>query len=260
MSDFLGNLNRRMASLFCCRCRKTHDFSPERANCSREDIRSVGDPAVNNANDEERNNENVVGPTEQIQPSNDQTLDGNMENLSENAEGENPASEDSLSVNDSASDNTSEERDIELTPTSDQIAALHDAASDGDYDICLVLIEEGVNVNTTHGDLNDTPLHLASRHGRLDVVKLLLDKGAVMECRSKMLGTPLINAATQGHLPVVKLLVKRGARLDATMRQGGRAIHMTSQHNRHEVVRYLVQEAGENVDVVSIILPLFSSI
>ena len=275
ISDFLGNLNRRMASLFCCRCRKNHDFSPERASCSREDIRPVGDPAVNNTDEEERNNEenlsgNVVGPTEQIQPSNDQTLDENMENVSENAEGEHRASEDRQSVNDSASDNNSVESDYdsesdyedendELIPASDS-SLLHDAASDGDYDICLAFIEEGVNVNSTHGDRNYTPLHLASLNGSLDVVKILLDNGAVMECKDKIEFTPLIRAAAQGHLPVVKLLVERGARLDATQCNGFRAIHMASQYNRPEVVRYLVQEAGENVDVVSTILPFFSSI
>ena len=78
-----------------------------------------------------------------------------------------------------------------------------------------------------------------------------------MECKTRQGFTPLINAAQQGQLPVVKLLIERGARLNATQREGARAIHMASQDNRHEVVRYLVQEAGENVDVVSTILPLF---
>ena len=48
----------------------------------------------------------------------------------------------------------------------------------------------------------------------------------------------------------MKLLLERGARLDATQCDGARAIHMASGNNRHEVVRYLVQEAGENVDVI----------
>ena len=120
---------------------------------------------------------NVEGLTEQIQPSNNQSIDDNMENVSENAEGEHPASEDSQSVNDSASDNTSE--DIELTTTSDQIAALHDAASDGDYDTCLALIEEGVNVNTTHGDDDYTPLHDASGNGILSTPSLACSNNTI---------------------------------------------------------------------------------
>ena len=109
-------------------------------------------------------------------------------------------------------------------------------------------------------DNNWTPLHGASVFGRLDVVRLLLEKGAVTECKDRLGFTPLINSAQQGHLSVTKLLVDRGARLDATQRGGARAIHMASQLNRADVVSYLVQEAGENVDVVSTILLLFSSI
>ena len=123
MSDFLGNLNLRMVSLFCCQC-----------------CQSVNDSASDNTSEE--------------------------------------------SDNDSESDY--EDDNDKLIPASD--SSLHNAASDGDCDTCLALIEEGVNVNSIYGDDNDTPLILASRNGRLDVVKLLLDNGAVMECKTSRIG------------------------------------------------------------------------
>ena len=62
-----------------------------------------------------------------------------------------------------------------LVQTND--SALNKAAEEGDVKKCLTLINSGFNVNTTYGSYKSTPLHSASVFGRLDVVKLLLDKG-----------------------------------------------------------------------------------
>ena len=62
-----------------------------------------------------------------------------------------------------------------LVQTND--SALNKAAEEGDVKKCLTLINSGFNVNSTYGSYKSTPLHCASIFGRLDVVKLLLDKG-----------------------------------------------------------------------------------
>lgn len=57
-----------------------------------------------------------------------------------------------------------------------------------------------------------TPLHLAARHGHLDVCRLLLDRGASAAAAGTGNWTVLHNAAYQGHLQIVELLLARGAR------------------------------------------------
>ena len=49
---------------------------------------------------------------------------------------------------------------------------------------------------------NATSLHHAAWNGHLQVVKLLLARGAEVDARNKFDATPLLNAARQGHLQV----------------------------------------------------------
>ena len=99
---------------------------------------------------------------------------------------------------------------------------------------------------------NDTPLHTASLRGRTPVVKLLIENGALVNVTDSRIGfTPLHNAAQEGHLDIAQLLVNSGARTDATQIQGVMPIHLAAQYNRHQILTYLVTEAGVSVNVVS---------
>jgi len=51
-----------------------------------------------------------------------------------------------------------------------------------------------------------TPLYWASRIGHIDVVKLLLEKGADVNAADQFGQTPLYWASRIGHIDVVKLL------------------------------------------------------
>jgi ankyrin repeat protein len=51
---------------------------------------------------------------------------------------------------------------------------------------------------------------VACRYGRLEVVRLLLDKGADVQIPNSRLSTPLITAACFGHIEVVRCLLAHG--------------------------------------------------
>ena len=129
---------------------------------------------------------------------------------------------------------------------------LYRAADAGDHTRCQSLLARGADVHHI-GDpeRNYTPLHRASLNGRTSVVKLLIESGANLECRSKLGSTPLHLAAQEGHLAIARLLVNSGARTDATKRDGGMPIHQAAKNNRHQILTYLVTEAGVSVNVVS---------
>ncbi len=86
------------------------------------------------------------------------------------------------------------------------------AAATGRYeDVCQLL-------SATNAESRQQALALASQHGHVDIVRLLLDAGEDPNRYSPPGGhshaTPLHQAALAGHEDVVRLLVERGAQLD----------------------------------------------
>ena len=128
--------------------------------------------------------------------------------------------------------------------------ALHLATAMADLRLVQALLTRGADVNSVNVN-NITPLHTASLNGRTEVCDLLLGHGSQIECRDKIGFTPLLVASQGGHLDTARLLVTRGARTDAAQRRGAMPIHKAAQNNRHEVVEFLVREAGVSVNVVS---------
>ena len=57
------------------------------------------------------------------------------------------------------------------------------------------------------------PLHLASRHGHAQVVRMLIDHGADPNLLSKAGLTPFHLAARYGHEAVVEILLDKGTRV-----------------------------------------------
>src|SRR5438876_2450090 len=55
--------------------------------------------------------------------------------------------------------------------------ALHYVVREGDFPAAKALIEAGIKINKA-GDLGYTPLHMACMYGNMEMVKLLVDKGA----------------------------------------------------------------------------------
>lgn len=80
------------------------------------------------------------------------------------------------------------------------VTALHEAARNGHVDMLRVMLEKGANPNVTMdepADAGNTPLHVACAHGNAEVVKLLIEAGADDEIQN-------INGETPAHLAVKK--------------------------------------------------------
>ena len=60
-----------------------------------------------------------------------------------------------------------------------------------------------------------TPLHIASEHGHLNIVELLLINGASIYSMSLGNYTPLHFASLNGHLSTVEYLISHGADVNA---------------------------------------------
>lgn len=77
-------------------------------------------------------------------------------------------------------------------------------------EIIRLLIERGADVKAVN-DLQETPLHWAAEHGYLETARLLLESGADINATNSEGETPLIIATHRQHGPVVELLLKQGA-------------------------------------------------
>ena len=97
---------------------------------------------------------------------------------------------------------------------------LHDAAAAGDLETIERLLAEGVDVDQ---EGIASPLFFAARAGQVDAVVLLADGGADLDRTSKW-GTSLHIAVSRGHIEVVRVLLEKGAdpSLSSTVADFGR--------------------------------------
>ncbi|AYV82252.1 MAG: ankyrin-1-like isoform X1 [Homavirus sp.] len=89
------------------------------------------------------------------------------------------------------------------------------AFHDGNEEIIKLLIHNGININVvfTHDFTRGygccvTPLHIACELGYIDVVILLLEKGASIYNLDNNGCSPIFDASTKGHIAIVELLLQ----------------------------------------------------
>ncbi|KAL0049995.1 hypothetical protein WJX82_002341 [Trebouxia sp. C0006] len=93
--------------------------------------------------------------------------------------------------------------------------ALANMKGPANVDAIGLLVELGANLWSVMKDADmETPLHMASRSGRLDIVEKLLRCGADYSKKTKDGSTPLHYAAAFGQTHVLETLVKAGIAID----------------------------------------------
>lgn len=121
---------------------------------------------------------------------------------------------------------------------------LHTAAYGGKLNIVQLLLSRGADVNaiTTTGS---TPLHGAALYGHEAVLKLLVEKGANVRAANQATYTPLTNAASNGNLPMMKFLIGAGASIEPATAGGMVPLVCAINSRNPEAVNFLL-EAGAN--------------
>ncbi|MEW6672242.1 MAG: ankyrin repeat domain-containing protein [Thermodesulfobacteriota bacterium] len=102
------------------------------------------------------------------------------------------------------------------------LAPLHEAVfNNAPLDIVRLLIDKGADVNKKScGDgwatsCNcGTPLHITACKGNINMMKLLIEKGAEVDALDLWGATPLVSAAYAGQNAAIRLLIENGADTD----------------------------------------------
>jgi hypothetical protein len=131
----------------------------------------------------------------------------------------------------------------------DRNTALIHAAFHGHMEIMNLLINKGADVNWKNPkDENRTPLMAAAENGKPEITRLLLEKGADVNASLTSGSTALQFASMRGHVEVMKLLLGSGADINAADDSGMTALIKAALFDRTEAVRILLDKG---VDVNS---------
>jgi ankyrin repeat protein len=111
--------------------------------------------------------------------------------------------------------------------------------------IAEFLNTQSVGVNYRH-EATGTALGSASALGHVELVKLLLDRGADPNIANKYGLTPLLSAAYHGSDAIVAMLIRAGADVDAAEREYGYTPLGTAARKGHiETVRLLLDAGAD---------------
>lgn len=140
-------------------------------------------------------------------------------------------------------------KDKSVHVTEKRLAPLHEALYHNNWDIVLALIEHPKINLESKGIIDSTPLGIAAKKGKLDVVNALLKKGAEVDTLSSR-ETPLYIASEKGHTDVVNALLNGGASYNLVSSLDETPLYIASKNGHTDVVRVLL-DAAQSEDYVN---------
>ncbi|KAJ8730108.1 hypothetical protein PYW07_017146 [Mythimna separata] len=142
-----------------------------------------------------------------------------------------------------------ENNELILTPDSNQRLLIHWAALGGNENLVDYLLDLGSPVDPLD-DTSSTPLMLSSSAGRVEVVKLLLSKGADVNKKTSVRDQSSLHyACSKGHLEVAKLLINADANVNGADYLGATPLHRAAAQGRAAIVELLLNAPQIKVDV-----------
>jgi ankyrin repeat protein len=97
------------------------------------------------------------------------------------------------------------------------------------------------DIDMTDSD-NFTGLHIATIHNRLNVVKLLIFKGANMDKQTSQGNTALIFACEKGFEEIMKYLIRKGANVFLTCNAGLSCLHVALYRGHFTIAKFLLKQ------------------
>ncbi|KAI9989896.1 hypothetical protein PInf_020187 [Phytophthora infestans] len=142
---------------------------------------------------------------------------------------------------------------LQLTQDHTGSTALHLAASEGQCEVVQLLLQLGAGEAHLAGGRKKyarTPLHEAAINGHLDVCRLLVNFGYLVDCHTTRGRTPLMYAVKGNFVELARYFVKEaGANVNEQNEMGVTAVYIACQDGQEDMVKFLVQEAQADVNL-----------
>lgn len=103
-----------------------------------------------------------------------------------------------------------------------------------------------INITDSNGR---TPLHWASRGVHPEVIRYLLDKGAIVNAKDSNGSTALHSTASRSHLEASKLLIEKGADVTAKNNSGATPLYYAAFGGNRELLKYLISQGADKNDL-----------
>jgi uncharacterized protein len=126
------------------------------------------------------------------------------------------------------------------TPTPSN-SELLEACSSGDKKTVIRLLNAGADIESKN-EIGETPLVIAGRYYRLDIMSILIDRGANVNAKSE-LGTPLLYAAEFNYIDIVKKLIAKGADVNLADESGITPLQ-TAEGPHNKAIVQMLKKAG----------------
>jgi len=115
--------------------------------------------------------------------------------------------------------------------------------------LARMVIDMGVDINA---DVDGTiPLIRATQIPDIDVVLLLIEKGAKVNCRDPNGTTPLMETAYNENIAIAQILVENGADVGAVDNYGYNALATAIKNASYSMVEVLLRGKGVNLEAIS---------
>ena len=126
-------------------------------------------------------------------------------------------------------------------------SALMAASVRGNLDLVNLLLDRGANSNPPFDETHGSLLFHPARQGMSDAIKTLINRGSNIDAKSGILQA----AAEMGHASVVQILIENGADVNATtewyrMSKGGALQYASKGGHKHVVETLLKASANFN--------------
>lgn len=121
--------------------------------------------------------------------------------------------------------------------------ALVDAAARGQWGKVLVLLDGGAPIESradTARSRNATPVLAATQGNHVDVVRLLVSRGANVNAQDAQQDSAFLLASASGYTDIVQATLAAGADLASTNRYGGTALIPACHYGHVDTVRLLL--------------------
>ena len=119
------------------------------------------------------------------------------------------------------------------------------AARTGNADIVKALLSRAAEPNAATAVTHHTALMWAVAHGRVEIVRLLIDHGSAVGPTARQVLSPLIVAAGSGDIATARLLIAAGADVNATGTDGAHALPYAILAGHAAFARYLLAEGAD---------------